>query len=72
MRRTMRIGTAALAITALGLTGCGRGDSTDEGAAPEITQAPAERSPWPMVLFAGVALMIGATLLRWILVPRAG
>lgn len=44
----------------------------DEGAAPEITQAPAERSPWPMVLFAGVALMIGATLLRWILVPRAG
>ena len=32
----------------------------------------AERSPWPMVLFAGVALMIGAALLRWILVPRAG
>ena len=31
-----------------------------------------ERSPWPMVLFAGVALMIGALLLRWILVPRAG
>ena len=33
---------------------------------------PAERSPWPMVLFTGVALMIGAALLRWILVPRAG
>jgi hypothetical protein len=32
----------------------------------------AERSPWPMVLFAGIALMIGAALLRWILVPRAG
>lgn len=32
----------------------------------------AERSPWPMLLFAGVALMIGAALLRWILVPRAG
>jgi hypothetical protein len=32
----------------------------------------AERSPWPMVLFAGVALIIGALLLRWILVPRAG
>ena len=32
----------------------------------------AERSPWPMVLFAGVALMVGALLLRWILVPRAG
>ena len=31
-----------------------------------------ERSPWPMVLFAGIALMIGAALLRWILVPRAG
>jgi hypothetical protein len=31
-----------------------------------------ERSPWPMVLFAGVAVMIGALLLRWILVPRAG
>ncbi len=33
---------------------------------------PAERSPWPMVLFGGVALIIGALLLRWILVPRAG
>jgi hypothetical protein len=32
----------------------------------------AERSPWPMLLFAGVALMISAALLRWILVPRAG
>ena len=31
----------------------------------------AERSPWPMVLFGGVALMIGAALMRWILVPRA-
>jgi len=33
---------------------------------------PAERSPWPMVLFSGVALMVGAALVRWILVPRAG
>jgi hypothetical protein len=33
---------------------------------------PAERSPWPMVLFTGVALMLGAALLRWIVVPRAG
>ena len=32
----------------------------------------ADRSPWPMVLFTGVALLIGAALLRWILVPRAG
>lgn len=36
------------------------------------TPLPAERSPWPMVLFTGVALMIGAGLLRWILAPRAG
>ncbi|MDQ2673370.1 MAG: hypothetical protein M3Y40_01815 [Chloroflexota bacterium] len=33
---------------------------------------PAERSIWPMVLFTGIALMVGAALLRWILVPRAG
>lgn len=32
----------------------------------------ADRSLWPMVLFSGVALMIAALLLRWILVPRAG
>jgi hypothetical protein len=42
----------------------------------ELDTAPttlnAERSPWPMVLFAGVALMIAALVLRWILVPRAG
>jgi hypothetical protein len=37
---------------------------------PLVTET--ARSPWPMVLFAGVALMIGAALLRWILVPRAG
>ena len=36
------------------------------------TQLPAERSPWPMLLFTGVALMAAAALLRWILVPRAG
>ncbi len=36
------------------------------------TGLPAERSPWPMVLFSGVAVVIGALLLRWILVPRAG
>ena len=37
-----------------------------------LTQLPVERSPWPMVLFTGVALMVAAALLRWILVPRAG
>ena len=31
-----------------------------------------ERSIWPMLLFAGVAIMIAAGLLRWILAPRAG
>jgi hypothetical protein len=40
-----------------------------ESAVPD--QAPADRSPWPMVLFAGVALMIAALLTRWILAPRA-
>lgn len=37
-----------------------------------LTQLPADRSPWPMVLFTGVAVMVAAALLRWILVPRAG
>lgn len=48
--------------------------STDGGAVDEMTtrDLPAERSPWPMVLFTGVALMIAVGLLRWILVPRAG
>jgi hypothetical protein len=31
-----------------------------------------ERSVWPMLLFAGVAIMIAAALLRWVLAPRAG
>jgi hypothetical protein len=38
----------------------------------EATERPAERSPWPMVLFTGAAVIVGAVLLRWILVPRAG
>jgi hypothetical protein len=42
----------------------------DAGVAP--TALPAERSPWPMVLFSGVALLVVALLLRWIVVPRAG
>ncbi|HEX2765429.1 MAG TPA: hypothetical protein VHR55_02120 [Candidatus Limnocylindria bacterium] len=37
-----------------------------------LTTLPAERSPWPMVLFSGVALVVFALLLRWIVVPRAG
>lgn len=49
-------------------------DVRDDGddAATRLSAAPAERSPWPMVLFTGVALMVAAALLRWILVPRAG
>jgi hypothetical protein len=47
-------------------SGVGEGD--DDG----LTTLPAERSPWPMVLFTGIALMVGAALLRWILVPRTG
>ena len=35
------------------------------------SELPAERSPWPMVLFTGIALMVAAGLLRWILAPRA-
>lgn len=48
------------------------GQPTSEGDSSAAAQVPAERSPWPMVLFTGVALMIAAALLRWILVPRAG
>lgn len=46
----------------------------DGGAAADdyADSLPAERSPWPMVLFTGVALALGALLLRWIVVPRAG
>lgn len=51
------------------------GDQSEQGTSriqASDDQLPAERSPWPMVLFTGVALMIGAALLRWIMVPRAG
>jgi hypothetical protein len=44
----------------------------DEGDPTSALDGTAERSVWPMVLFAGVALMIGAALLRWVVVPRAG
>ena len=47
----------------------GGGDDEGESLARELA---AERSPWPMVLFTGVAVMILAALLRWVLVPRAG
>lgn len=44
-------------------------DEPDQASREALT---VERSPWPMVLFSGVALMVAALLLRWILVPRAG
>ena len=44
----------------------------DSEGSDEARQLPAERSPWPMLLFTGIALMVAAALLRWILVPRAG
>jgi hypothetical protein len=45
----------------------GGGDVQREG----VRETAADRSPWPMVLFGGVALMVAAALMRWILVPRA-
>lgn len=48
----------------------GDGDGTDQQR-ESLQDAAAERSPWPMVLFGGVALMIAAALMRWILAPRA-
>ena len=46
---------------------------TDQFSSSAARQAPtAEQSPWPVILFAGLGLMIGAVLLRWTLVPRAG
>ena len=41
-------------------------------AAESVSAATEQRSVWPMVLFAGIALMVAAALLRWIMVPRAG
>jgi anti-sigma factor RsiW len=52
-----------------------RADDSDGAGRSEIASTqdlPAERSPWPMVLFTGVAVVIGALMLRWILAPRVG
>ena len=38
----------------------------------ETPPASPQRPLWPMVLFAGVALIIATLLLRWIVQPRAG
>ncbi len=47
------------------------GDLDDGDSAPAARLA-AEQSPWPLVLVSGVALMIAALLLRWMVSPRAG
>ncbi len=46
--------------------------ATEEAGTALADPAEPERSPWPMVLFSGVALMIAAALLRWILAAPAG
>jgi hypothetical protein len=51
--------------------GVATGQSRDGDDAEQLSQETSvERSPWPMVLFAGLALMVAAGLLRWILAPR--
>jgi hypothetical protein len=56
--------------------GSTRGGVTVEAPQPstgyETLTSDVPRSPWPMVLWAGVALIIAASVLRWILAPRAG
>jgi hypothetical protein len=47
-------------------------DTTSSDGDQETTPVPLERSVWPMVLFTGIALMVAAALLRWILAPRPG
>lgn len=82
-----RVNTAEGAYDGVGGTESAKSPPADEGSAAAtdegstlsagsdveaVQEAPsAERSPWPMVLFAGFALMIAAAALRWILVPRA-
>ena len=44
----------------------------DSGGDTERLVLTDDRPLWPMLLFAGVAIMIAAALLRWILSPRAG
>ena len=44
----------------------------DDDSSPSTTRPGAEQSPWPVVLVSGVALMIAALLLRWMVSQRAG
>ena len=45
-------------------------DALDDRETSRLALGP-ERSPWPMVLFAGIALIVAAALMRWILVPKS-
>lgn len=47
-------------------------DATENDGEQQTSAPTAERSIWPMILFTGVALMVAAALMRWIMVPRAG
>jgi hypothetical protein len=49
----------------------GSDESDREETSSAQTDLEASRSPWPMVLFAGVALIVAALLMRWILAPRS-
>jgi hypothetical protein len=49
-----------------------RATTDDDSTAFIAPDTEATRSVWPMVLFAGVAVLIAGALLRWIVVPRAG
>lgn len=56
-----------------GLTAAGDPRASDAAGRDESarTRLDSSRSPWPMVLFAGVALIVAALLMRWILAPRS-
>lgn len=68
-------GTAAMEDGAAGASASARIMAGEDGSRSSdalTNELPAERSPWPMVLFSGVALIVVAATLRWIVAPRAG
>lgn len=56
-------------LAAAGEPGSDGTDSRQDS--PDLASLESSRSPWPMVLFAGVALVVAALLMRWVLAPRA-
>jgi hypothetical protein len=71
-------GSSAVAESATASPASARAESPSASPAAErgnaFEQSPPStpRSLWPMVLFAGLALIVGTLLLRWIVQPRAG